>query len=54
MVTKLMRLLALAICEALFILEIPMPTVYLREEWGHWGWWWCTKVHSDLESKLMK
>jgi len=48
-VRKFSRALAWAVCEALFILEIPMPTAYLREEWGHWGWWWCTHVHSDLE-----
>lgn len=51
MLLKFAKTLSHLVCDALFLLEIPMPTKRLREDWFHFGWWWCTHVHSELETR---
>jgi hypothetical protein len=38
-----------AICEALFILDIPLPTEQLAKDWGNMRFWWCGHVHAPVE-----
>lgn len=47
---KFWRMLAALVCEVLWMVNIPMPTARLREEYGSLADLWCCFVHSSLET----